>query len=213
MISGQAALQSLQYQVIEPPDLGATWPSGFWTRDEILWYLNQRQQRFLKDTGILVGFARYAAQVQMVQTLPDDWVQTVTLAFVVTATARYRTLVPVDSLEADYGRPSWTDTPGLPEAYIDGDDVSRTIRLVPAPTMAGILEVLYVALAPTIDADGSVGDLFVTPPEFVPYLLWGTLSDMLGKIGRAQDPARARYAEMRYEEGVAVARVLLYGED
>lgn len=213
MNAGQIALQALQYQVVEPPDLGATWPSGFWTRTEVLWYLNQRQQRFLKDTGIVVGFARQAAALQLQQTLPVDWVQTITLAFITTATGVYRSLPPIDTLEADFGLSTWPSVAGEPQGYTAGDDVSLTIRLIPAPAAPGTLEIVYIALAAAILGDGSAGDLFVAPAEFVPYLLWGTLADMLGKIGRGQDLPRAGYAEGRYQEGVAIARILLYGGD
>lgn len=218
MIDGQAALTAVQYQLVEPPDGGLTWPSGFWTAAEILWYLNQRQQRFLIDTGCVVGFARIdATQGQLQQTLPDDWLRTVTLAFITTASGAYRTLEPVDALQLDFGMPTWPTAGDVPIGYSEHEDVSLTVRVVPAPNVAGLLELVYIALAPALlgdgstDGNGDLSDLFVVPPEFVGYLLWGVLADALGKIGRGHDPERAVYGELRYSEGVAIARLLLYG--
>lgn len=218
MIDGQAALTAVQYQLVEPPDGGLTWPSEFWTATEMLWYLNQRQQRFLIDTGCVVGYARFAAvQGQLQQTLPSDWLRTITLAFITEASGAYRALSPVDALQLDFGLPSWPTVTDVPIGYTEHEDVSLTVRLVPAPSVAGLLEIVYIALAPTIlgdgatDGNGDLADLFVVPPEFVGYLLWGVLADALGKIGRGHDPERAAYAEMRYQEGVAIARLLLYG--
>lgn len=45
------------------------------------------------------------------------------------------------------------------------------------------------------------------PSEYWPAIKWGTIADMLSKIGRAYDPGRAAYAESRYQEGVAASRL------
>jgi len=67
--------QQIQYTVIEPPDLGATWPSGLWTAAEVVDYLNQRQHRFLKDTHLQIGLANIpVTQGTSLYDLPDDWI-------------------------------------------------------------------------------------------------------------------------------------------
>jgi hypothetical protein len=57
----------------------------------------------------------------------------------------------------------------------------------------------------------SGGVFFSIPDEFLPALKWGVIADMLKKVGRAQDLARAEYAENRYTEGVEAARIMLRG--
>ena len=35
-------MEQLQYHTLEPPDLGNTWDSLMWTKDEVISYLNNR---------------------------------------------------------------------------------------------------------------------------------------------------------------------------
>lgn len=212
--TGQACLNELQIRLLEPPDLGLTWPSGFWSRTEVLWALNHRQQQFLKDTGILAGYALMpAVQGQVTQDLPSDWLDTVAIAFIPTATGSYRPLSPIDGLQADLGLASWPATSGTPLGYILFEGDTLQFKAVPAPDAAGTWEHLYVGQAPDVLADGTPGDLLLVPTEFTPYVLYGTLADLLGKQGRGHDPTRAAHSELRYQEGVTIARLLLYGGD
>ena len=56
-----------------------------------------------------------------------------------------------------------------------------------------------------------VGVAFDVPDEFVPGIKWGTMADMLSKVGRAQDPARAAFCESRYRQSVEAAKMILNG--
>jgi hypothetical protein len=79
---------------------------------------------------------------------------------------------------------------------------------MPATNSSGILWVLYVALSQTLDGTCV---LFTVPDEFVPAIKWGAIADMLGKAGRANDPARAQIAEGLYQEGIEAAKIILSG--
>lgn len=56
-----------------------------------------------------------------------------------------------------------------------------------------------------------VGVVFEVPDEFVPVIKWGTMADMLNKVGRAQDTSRGAFCESRYQQGVEAAKLILQG--
>lgn len=55
------------------------------------------------------------------------------------------------------------------------------------------------------------GVAFDLPDEFVPGIKWGTMADMLNKVGRAQDTSRAAFCESRYQQAVEAAKLILNG--
>jgi len=83
-----------------------------------------------------------------------------------------------------------------------------TMLLAPAPTGAGTLSLYYVS---TSDPLTGLGEIFTVPDEFVPYVKWGAIGDMLTKPGRDQDLKRAEYCEIRFEEGVTLAKSWIEG--
>jgi hypothetical protein len=77
---------------------------------------------------------------------------------------------------------------------------------MPAPTVAGELTILCVALAGILDG---LGEIWTVPYEFVPAIKYGIMADMLNKVGRALWSTKARYCELRYQEGVMAATLLM----
>lgn len=207
-LTDQAILTELQYHLIEPPDLGATWPSGLWTFVEVVGYLNQRQNRFLKETALLYS------QLPIVVTagsseidLPDVWIATARVSWDDGTTISN---IPIASVwEADHGYPGWEGTTASrPKLYSDVDaDGTLRARLMPPPTADGIVTLLCIALSATLDG---AGEIWTVPYEFVPSIKWGVLADMLNKVSRAMD-VRAAYCEMRFNEGVEAAKLMLEG--
>lgn len=205
MITDQQLMDELQRAVIEPPDSGATWPSGLWTTAEILGYCNQRQDRLLKDTLVATSWLDTPMVAQQAQQdLPDGWLATRN-AFV-TVAGEATPLSPVTRREADLMDAGWAQAPDLPQWYISEELATRQIVLVPPPLQQGVLR-LYAALVGTV-LDRS-GIALTIPDELEPYLWYGVLADMFGKQGRAYDAPRAAYCEARYAEGVALGQALL----
>jgi hypothetical protein len=203
-------LSEIQLAVVEPDDEGATWPSGLWSVDEVLGYLNQRQDQFLRDTAIVSSLDSLDVDIVYVDDgialLPGDWI--VTLRAVWKRLTSYRPLQRMDSWVSDHTRPSWPSVPGTPSMFQEFGGPTLELQLSPIPDVSGSVELLYVALG--TELDGSGVDL-VIPDEFAPYIKWGVLSDMLSKIGRGQDMTRAQYAEQRFQEGIELARLMLKG--
>lgn len=204
-MTDQELLEELQRALIEPPDLGATWPSGLWTTAEVVGYANQRQDRMLKETLAVVSWLDTPlAPGQSQQDLPDGWLATRN-AFLVYQAATVP-LSPISRREADLMLPDWGASLGRPQWYIEEEWATRQVSLVPPPAVGGVLH-LYAALVGNA-LDGTGIDLTI-PDEFAPYLWYGVLADMFGKQGRAFDQPRAQYCEARYQEGVQLGQVLL----
>jgi hypothetical protein len=70
-------LNEIQYHLLEDANAGTSYYSAQWTKDEVYFYIRNRQNQFLKDTAILLKRATIAYVAgQLRQPLPDDWVIT-----------------------------------------------------------------------------------------------------------------------------------------
>lgn len=204
-MTDQELLDELQRTVIEPPDLGVTWPSGLWTTAEIIGYANQRQDRMLKETLVATSWLATAlTPMQSQQDIPDGWLATRN-AFLVYDGATVP-LSPVSRREADLILPDWGSTLDRPQWYIEEEWATRQLSLVPPPMLGGVLHLYAAQVGFTLDGSGIT---LTIPDEFAPYLYYGVLADMFGKQGRAFDLPRAQYCEARYQEGVQLGQALL----
>lgn len=66
-----------------------------------------------------------------------------------------------------------------------------------------------------INAPGLAGivppPILSVPDDWSPYILWGTLAELLSSDGPSFDPVRAQYCKQRYNEGVELANLVLMG--
>lgn len=196
-----------------------TFSNGLWSLDEVLAYANQRQYRFLVETQILASFATLGwipGQPQM--PLPPDWITTIAAAWHDFASGRWTPLPASDLFEAAHvTSPAQQVTLGLPAAYRDTDTTETlTIAVDPVPAAGGEVSLIYTGLAEPLNQTltsilTGVGIAFNIPDDWVPYLKYGVLADMLLKDGRGRDLLRGRYAEQRYQEGIVLAQSLLQG--
>lgn len=186
-----------------------TFSNGIWLLQEVLGYANQRQMRFLKDTGIISAtWAIPWIPGEILQPLPGDWVRTITVLWHDLLSDKWTPLPSSDSFEFDHVNIRGYTTPGFPQAYRDADTPTLTLGIEPPPAAPGEIELIGIPLSEVLDGSGI---FFTVPDEWVPYLKYGVYADMLGKDGRGQDLLRARYAEQRYTEGVALAAALVEG--
>lgn len=204
----QQILNQMQYAMIETPNSGASWGSGFWSAAEVINYLNHRQNRFLNDSYLQIGIANIDA-TQGVNTydLPDDWIITTSVIWIDTDGSTHE-LIASSVWEADHGIPTWSYVQGVPKIYTDVDTPLTTIKIAPLPNAAGTIQVHFVPTAVLLDG---TGELMTLPDEFISAVKYGAMSDMLNKVGRATDPIRAEYCKRRYELGIEIAKMLLKG--
>jgi len=203
-------LSELQLVLIEPPDGGDTWPSGIWTRDEVLDAVNAGVRALVRDTHLVV--TRVEVPVLAGATsiaLPADWLATAYLVWRSVTGAR-NPLGPVDGFEGDLALPGWETHPGLPLGYVDLDAATLTLRLVPTPAESGTLEILYIqrpqeatAIAPGVQLP--------LADEFVSGVKYAALGWLLRKVGRLLDVERADYCDRRYQLTQTAAAIILGG--
>jgi len=211
-VTDQQLLSEVQLAMLEPTvDGGVTWTSGMWTAAEVLQYVNQRQDRFLKETGLLTSWTTIPVNAaQLRPALPSDWVATVRISWQGTGGLTFVVLPRADSWSADNGVPTWpTVTATRPTVYMDSETPTLQVQLAPAPTGSGTLSLYYISVGNTLDG---TGEIFNTPDEFIPALKYGVMADMLTKLGRTQDGLRAQYCEERFAEGVELAKSWISGE-
>lgn len=203
-------LSEVQLTVIEPADGGLTFPSGLWEPAEVLNYLNQRQNQFIKESQIIVGTNILAvAPGQLKVDLPEDWMTTIAVTFRRLATGIYYPMYPADAFVADYASPLWpTATTAIPLCWTDGETEMASLRLIPGSTEAGQLYLVYVGLA---EECLGTGQLLDTPDDFCVFLRYGVLADMFAKQGRGYDPLRAEACEARFREGIDLAKGVVTG--
>lgn len=204
-----ALLTAIQYHVVEPnPDGGVTWALGDWTAATVINYLNQRQDRFLRETGIVVQRDSSVNTVPNVSRyeLPDTLLQINRVSWE-GPTATITELPRADTWQFDHGYADWTyNTAARPQLYTEYETPQRVIEIAPASYDNGVIHLLYVAAGETLS---NTGVTFTVPDECVPILMWGTLADMLSESARVQDAQRATYCEARYHMGVEATLLLL----
>jgi hypothetical protein len=207
----QQVLSEIQVVLLEPPDGGQAWPSGLWTRDEVVSLLAHRRNRLLKETLVLVKLASPSLTVNIGDhriALPTDWVRTVCLVWrgndgVV------RELVTSDAFESDHGLPTWEATNDTaPLVYHEWDALNLQVEIAPAPSVAGVLELLYVPTGAVLTGNNVPLDV---PDDLAHVVKYGCLADQLRKEGRGQDLTRAGYCQDRFDLGVLATRLLLEG--
>ena len=209
-IADNILMNEIQYHMLEAPDNGVTWTDTLWDTTEVVQYMNERQERFLKEAPVLLARAEIVDSGVLAQPLPEDWLVTYRLIWKDNNGDRIE-LPRVDHHELDHMDADWPNaTAAQPQFYADTDTVTLSIDVTPQPTNTGEFEILYVPSAPVLDGLGT-DSIFMVPEEFVPYIKYGVMADMFGKTGRAHNPEMAAYCESRFEEGIQMVISMVRG--
>lgn len=210
-MTDQTLLTQLQYALLEPPDGGQSWPSGLWTRDEVVNLLTQRQSRLQKEAQLHVALASPNLTVVINQTrvdLPTDCIRCVTVVWR-GSDGTVRELDRADSFEADHLASTWEATAATyPLVYMEFDALQNQIQIAPKPSVAGEIELLYLPTGGNLTGNGVS---LTVPDDCAPILKYGTLQDQFAKDGRGQDLTRAAACEEVYQLGVDVVRLMIKG--
>src|SRR6267142_2538532 len=227
-------INSAIYRLLENgnADANLTLLTDMWSLQEIIDALNQRQQKFLLDTGI-IGARTTIAVTQGVSQydLPVDNIMPRRLTWITSgggggtgygvggygeggygvggtvAGATITALTRVDSWELDNGQPDWSSDDSTPIAWYDNTLGQQKVGIT-RPNQNGTIGLLYIQLAATLTG---LGIAMTIPDDWTPYVLWGALADLLNHDGPAYDPVRSKYCEQRYQEGIELARLVLKG--
>lgn len=201
-------LSRLQRLVLEPADNGVTWPSGLWTRAEVLGYTDQCQNYFLRATTLLTGYFVQSIVPNQEPQPVDDNLQRVRAAVFVSTEGTVSPLLPGNRREADLLLEQWRQRLGTPIVFTVDDVGTQTIGLVPPPLVGGRLHLFGAVVADPVDGSGTPLTL---PDEWVPGLTAGVLTRMYGKQGRAYNAELRDAAEARWQEALTAAAILATG--
>jgi hypothetical protein len=206
-MTDQSLLTDVQFCLLEPPDGGASFPSGLWTRAEVLDACSAGQRDLLRTTHLLTTRVEIAVLAGATSVaLPANWLATLSVNWRASS-VRYP-LGPADAFEVDCILSTWEGTTGLPIVFLDGDTTSLLIRLAPTPSTNGTVELRYVADPTTLTGNGTA---LTVPDEFAGALKYAGLEMLLNKPSRAFDPERAAYCVERYDLVRLAAELLLAG--
>lgn len=207
-ITDQTILSSVQLSLLEPDTKGASYQSGIWSSTQVIQYLNDRQRRFLSESGVSMMVAYQAGQSnQFRYSIPQNVIDLRRVAWANEADPMAYTELPrATGWEMDHGVTNWpTKTDTRPQIYMEDHLPSLTIAVNPVPTDAGEMEI--IATAQGLQVDGS-GIFLSVPDDYTPYLAWGVRADMLVGEYEGNDPKRAQHCEDRFAEGIELARIL-----
>lgn len=126
----------------------------------------------------------------------------------IAAIGQIRCLTEVDTWELDNGMRNWPTDRDVPIAWWETTLPQQQIGLAKTPSNNGTIGLLYVALAQALTGAGVA---FAVPDDWTPYIMYGTLAELLSSDGPAFDPVRAGYCNQRYQEGIELARIVLGG--
>lgn len=224
----------LVYRMLENGNADAAFPSlltTMFTSSELIDSLNRVQQAFMTDTGLIltrsapipgvVGQTKYPLPTDNLLVrrvtwtgIPDDGIGWNQGGYSEggyggsDGTVRTRALTQADTWELDNAIPDWPYDNATPLAWWDTTLPQQTLGIAKAPSDAGFIGILYIALATVLTG---LGVALTVPDDWTPYVLWGTIAELLGSDGNSFDPVRAQYARRRYDEGVELARLVLGG--
>lgn len=205
------------YRILENGAADANFPTlttSQFTTTEIIDCLNRVQQGFLLDTGAIVTRTTIAGIVgQPKYDLPVDSIRPRRLTWNDASDSLTRVLTQADTWELDTGAGSspgaWPNDRDIPITWWETTLPQQQVAVAKTPLNAGTLSLMYVALAQTLTG---LGVNLTVPDDFTPYILWGTLAELLSSDGPSFDPVRAQYCHQRYNEGVELCRLILGGQ-
>jgi hypothetical protein len=170
--------------------------------------LQRRRNQFLEATGTVLtryaGFPITPAN-QARYGLPSDSIIDVRRVAWVDATTGAKTVLwRQDAFQSGAFNPGWAAQSATPQVYEIAVEPPLTIGFDVLPP-AGRIDLV------TVNAGGDLNPatpvLAGVPDDWSWLLKWGALATLLSQDGEAPDPMRAAYAQARWEQGLALARL------
>jgi hypothetical protein len=211
MITSTDVQSDCIYRMLEngAADSAGTLLTNMFSLTEIWDSMNRIMQKFLLDTGITVTRTTIAGIAgQNTYALPVGSIRPRRITWTTPAPAVTSTLTQADTWELDHAQQLWPGDTATPLVWYENNLDQQQLGIALAPSTPGTIGVLYVALNTAITAAGIPLNI---PDDWMPYITWGTLGELLASDGDSFDPARAAYCSKRYDEGVELARLVLGG--
>ena len=205
-----SVVQDIQFALLEAApgnSVTGVGMSGQTTVTAILNAINRARNRFVLDSVL-----PFTVNTQAVNAPPANGVVQFAntigylhrAAWQDNASGTWTTLWRQDNYSADAGLPNWLGTPGIPRMFSESNLTPLDIQLIPPAANPGVLETASV-LSQMLNLT-TPATTFGVPDEWVHAIKWGALSELLSVGSMLADPARAKYAEMRYQQAVDFAK-------
>ncbi len=214
-VTDQNVLNEIQYHTLETADNGASLDSDMWTVGEWVDYLNVRMAHFTAETKLILNretpfsSVNDQSQYDLGSSVSTSLLEVHRVAWL-DASGNSHGLREDSTLTYDRLLPTWTTSAASqePEAYVRAGRPQLKIEILPAPSAAGTIDILYTKRPAQLPQtpDGTALDIV---NDFTPYIKYGAMADLFAKEGQANDPQKAEYCEARYQEGIAIARSVL----
>src|SRR5262245_20496202 len=210
-VTDRSLIEIMQYHLLEAATSQSVWNgTDMFNMAEVAAAIQRRRDQFLADTGVvLTNFLLNIVPPPSGRvTLPDSVIDVRRAAWLGSAPLDYYThMWRDDEFALTAGDPTWSISPGTPNAYSVMAPPPIRMQLSPAPQDSGLLDMVTVnagnALTPA-----TIESLLGIPDNTAWIVKWGALADLLGRDGQGRDPVRAAYCEMRYRQGVELTRLL-----
>lgn len=177
--------------------------------------LQNRQNQFLFETGLIrdretltgltiPGNGRFQVATDIVDIRRLSWKDL--------ASSTITQLERADEATLSSFLPDW-QAPGDPLTFSTMVSPGLRIQFAPPPANKGTLDMVSTKLGPVLD--NSVGVALGVPDGYAHTIKWGAMADVLSIEGEFRDPLRAEYCELRYKQGMELARMqpaLLHAE-
>jgi len=200
LIMGRTVTQAqlitqMKYMLMEPNPTNQTSFTDQFNLADLTSAITLNTNEFLLETGCAVSIP--ADQIINAGsgriTIADDTLIDIIRAQWQTPEGYIYILVREDDFTANNFTPTWKQSPGTPSRFSIFPSPLLTVQLLPPPADTGTLQLQVIA-------SGSI------PDDFTPYVLQGALAGLLSKSGPASDPARARYFDTRWAEGIMAGK-------
>ncbi len=157
--------------------------TSLWTADELAQYADDEMKRLARDFGLFVQLGAIAVNAgQPSYPLPAD-ATTVVQAVFNKLVLRPASVGEIESLDGAWLTATGTPSRWIPEIGID------TIRLYPAPTAGGTLDLVYFATAPETGTDTALRGFCQALGDFVE---WVSVAEARRRESDAQMPEVAQ---------------------
>ncbi len=202
-------IRSIQYKLMEGPTPSAWSGTDQFTLEQVINAVQRRRDLFLQETGAVLTRTTTALTPPASGRIPlDASVMTVRRAgWRPTVTQSFKPLMRSDEWATTHYTPAWTrQTSRPPSSYSVSVTPPLTMQLIPAGAgNAGTLDLLSVSRGTSIQ-DPLVEVSLGVPNDWAWVIEYGALADLLQGDGLALDPARAKYCEDHWDQGIAMAK-------
>ncbi len=204
-ILDQELVQDVAFALQEPYDFVTNQWIGTdqFSVDDVYQSLNQRRNRFLLETGMVLSNVQVPGPTPSTSTLtlPQNVIDVRQMLWKDSA---YSLMWRFDTFTQGTN-PFGSLTPDIPIDYITYPNQPLVVTLSPPPANAGLVNMLVVQSIPNLDPNTPT--LIGIPDNFCWVLKYGILADLYATDGQGQDDARAAYCEQRWAEGIKLARI------